>query len=470
MLGSLDEAAELIAASRQESLEQQQIGNAAQEEGAADDKNETRKIHIEEGIIKRGKGGPYKKKTKHENENDDFETKKIAKNTGTKEKKTLEKTRERRKRKIASIDLKLERMQKRKLVEPKKVMTAYKAFSDNNTKAKLCRSENSHLTNAEKYAKLRELWNTASEEEKAEAETHVNKDKLRYQREMQTFSYKKTFMEIAAALLRGELVTTETPKPRKPYFLFECSERANSDTIKHSKDLSKYWKSMTQDEQKSFNDDYEIQQQLYKSLQPIFQEKMKFLSEEEKDALEEKGKGVKEVNQRVGIETEETKTELNERANAELHARFERARGLEFLRDVKYLLPPLGYVGSDEKKKQKVNGRKFKDTMEKETGIINLDRMKIVPKTRSEFGYDILKKKIDNLSEVPAIQTLSSKCHLDASSLAKILGSQGSVVDFDKFKAFVEKGGNDVELVAAFRKYVMYNPPDWASFKKELKL
>ena len=69
---------------------------------------------------------------------------------------------------------------------------------------------------------------------------------------------------------------------------------------------------MTQDEQKSFNDDYEIQQQLYKSLQPIFQEKMKFLSEEEKDALEEKGKGVKEVNQRVGIETEETKTELNE--------------------------------------------------------------------------------------------------------------------------------------------------------------
>ena len=194
------------------------------------------------------------------------------------------------------------------------------------------------------------------------------------------------------------------------------------------------------------------------------------LTEEEKDALEEKGKGVKEVKQRVGIETEETKTELNERANAELHARFERARGLEFLRDVKYLLPPLGYVGSDEKKKQKVNGRKFKDTMEKETGIINLDRMKIVPKTRSEFGYDILKKKIDNLSEVPAIQTLSSKCHLDASSLAKILVSQGSVVDFDKFKAFVEKGGNDVELVAAFRKYVMYNPPDWASFKKELKL
>ena len=55
------------------------MGNAAQEEGAADDKNETRKIHIEEGIIKRGKRGPYKKKTKHENENDDFETKKIAK-------------------------------------------------------------------------------------------------------------------------------------------------------------------------------------------------------------------------------------------------------------------------------------------------------------------------------------------------------------------------------------------------------
>ncbi len=54
MFGSLDEAAELIAASRQESLEQQQIGNAAQEEGAADDKNETRKMHIEEGIIKRG--------------------------------------------------------------------------------------------------------------------------------------------------------------------------------------------------------------------------------------------------------------------------------------------------------------------------------------------------------------------------------------------------------------------------------
>ena len=425
MLGSLDEAAELIAASRQESLEQQQIGNAAQEEGAADDKNETRKIHIEEGIIKRGKRGPYKKKTKHENENDDFETKKIAKNTGTKEKKTLEKIRERRKRKIASIDLKLERMQKRKLVEPKKVMTAYKAFSDNNTKAKLCRSENSHLTNAEKYAKLRELWNTASEEEKAEAETHVNKDKLRYQREMQTFSYKKTFMEIAAALLRGELVTTETPKPRKPYFLFECSERANSDTIKHSKDLSKYWKSMTQDEQKSFNDDYEIQQQLYKSLQPIFQEKMKFLSEEEKDALEEKGKGVKEVNQRVGIETEETKTELNERANAELHARFERARGLEFLRGAN-ITPPWD-MGSDEEE-AKVNGRKFKDAMKGN----QLSTRSNENSTQDAANLVMTFEEEDRYQACPAKNPMD-KCHLDA-QVCKNTRSQGSVVDFDGSK------------------------------------
>ena len=191
-------------------LEQQQIKHT-QEEGAADDKNETRKIHIEEGIIKRGKRGPYKKKTKHENENDDFETKKIAKNTGTKEKKTLEKIRERRKRKIASIDLKLERMQKRKLVEPKKVMTAYKAFSDNNTKAKLCRVK---IHVGGKICKVGELWNTASEEEKAEAETHVNKDKLRYQQKCKHF-HKKTFLK-SPALLEGYF---RAPKPRKPYFV-----------------------------------------------------------------------------------------------------------------------------------------------------------------------------------------------------------------------------------------------------------
>ena len=47
---------------------------------------------------------------------------------------------------------------------------------------------------------------------------------------------------------------------------------------------------------------------------------MKFLSEEEK--YFGRKRGVKEVNQRRN-KTEETKTELNERANAELHARLE---------------------------------------------------------------------------------------------------------------------------------------------------
>jgi hypothetical protein len=110
--------------------------------------------------------------------------------------------------------------------------------------------------------------------------------------------------------------------------------------------------------------------------------------------------------------------------------------------------------------------------MEKESGIINLGRMKIVPKMRSEFGYDILKKEIDDLSISPAIKALSSKCHLDSSSLSKIsvLGSKGGVVDFDKLKAFIEKGGNDEKLDLAYAKYVKYNPPDWVSFKEELKL
>ena len=173
----------------------------------------------------------------------------------------------------------------------------------------------------------------------------------------------------------------------------------------------------------------------------------------------------------IGIETKEAKVGVSERANAELHARFERTRGFEFLRDIKYSLPPLGYMRSDESN-QKVKGRKYKDAMEKESGIINLGRMKIVPKMRSEFGYDILKKEIDDLSISPAIKALSSKCHLDSSSLSKIsvLGSKGGVVDFDKLKAFIEKGGNDEKLDLAYAKYVKYNPPDWVSFKEELKL
>ena len=90
------------------------------------------------------------------------------------------------------------------------------------------------------------------------------------------------------------------------------------------------------------------------------------------------------MNQRVGIETEETKTELNERAIAELHARFEKSRiGIFTRRQI--FTPSLGICGSDEKKKQKVNGRKFKDTMEKETGIINLDRMKIGPRREANL-------------------------------------------------------------------------------------
>lgn len=479
MSGSLDQAVELIAASRieqqQQQLQQNGNGNAAQGEGV---EKETSKRDRDNGPAKGMKRGPYKKRKKLTTmtTTDDVNETKRRRDENLEKKK-----REKRKLASASIDAKLDRMRKKKLVEPKKVMSTYKAFSEHDPKAKLFRRENPQLTNAEKYSKLRELWYGASEEQRAASQAHVKRDELRYQREMQMHAYKKLFVQIASALLKGEFVGTETRKPRKGYFLFESAERAMSNQALHSKDLSIKWKAMTQEERDAFNDDFEIQQQLYNSMHPIFEQKMRLIKEEEeeddgdeeeKDARGEKENQVaKRLHIHIGIETKEAKVGVSERANAELHARFERTRGFEFLRDIKYSLPPLGYMGSDESN-QKVKGRKYKDAMEKESGIINLGRMKIVPKMRSEFGYDILKKEIDDLSISPAIKALSSKCHLDSSSLSKIsvLGSKGGVVDFDKLKAFIEKGGNDEKLDLAYAKYVKYNPPDWVSFKEELKL
>ena len=479
MSGSLDQAVELIAASRIEQQQQQLQqngngnGNAAQGEGV---EKETSKRDRDNGPAKGMKRGPYKKRKKMTTmtTTDDVNETKRRRDENLEKKK-----RERRKHASASIDAKLDRMRKKKLVEPKKVMSTYKAFSEHDPKAKLFRRENPQLTNAEKYSKLRELWYGASEEQRAASQAHVKRDELRYQREMQMHAYKKLFVQIASALLKGEFMGTETRKPRKGYFLFESAERAMSNQALHSKDLSIKWKAMTQEERDAFNDDFEIQQQLYNSMHPIFEQKMRLIKEEEEeddgDEEEKDARGEKEnqVAKRlhIGIETKEAKVGVSERANAELHARFERTRGFEFLRDIKYSLPPLGYMRSDESN-QKVKGRKYKDAMEKESGIINLGRMKIVPKMRSEFGYDILKKEIDDLSISPAIKALSSKCHLDSSSLSKIsvLGSKGGVVDFDKLKAFIEKGGNDEKLDLAYAKYVKYNPPDWVSFKEELKL
>ena len=482
MSGSLDQAVELIAASRIEQQQQQQQqqqqngnGNAAQGEGV---EKETSKRDRDNGPAKGMKRGPYKKRKKMTTmtTTDDVNETKRRRDENLEKKK-----REKRKLASASIDAKLDRMRKKKLVEPKKVMSTYKAFSEHDPKAKIFRRENPQLTNAEKYSKLRELWYGASEEQRAASQAHVKRDELRYQREMQMHAYKKLFVQIASALLKGEFVGTETRKPRKGYFLFESAERAMSNQALHSKDLSIKWKAMTQEERDAFNDDFEIQQQLYNSMHPILEQKMRLIKEEEedddgdeeeKDARGEKENQVaKRLHIHIGIETKEAKVGVSERANAELHARFERTRGFEFLRDIKYSLPPLGYMGSDESN-QKVKGRKYKDAMEKESGIINLGRLKIVPKMRSEFGYDILKKEIDDLSISPAIKVLSSKCHLDSSSLSKIsvLGSKGGVVDFDKLKAFIEKGGNDEKLDLAYAKYVKYNPPDWVSFKEELKL
>ena len=480
MSGSLDQAVELIAASRIEQQQQQQQqqngnGNVAQGEGV---EKETSKRDRDNGPAKGMKRGPYKKRKKLTTmtTTDDVNETKRRRDENLEKKK-----REKRKLASASIDAKLDRMRKKKLVEPKKVMSTYKAFSEHDPKAKLFRRENPQLTNAEKYSKLRELWYGASEEQRAASQAHVKRDELRYQREMQMHAYKKLFVQIASALLKGEFVGTETRKPRKGYFLFESAERAMSNQALHSKDLSIKWKAMTQEERDAFNDGFEIQQQLYNSMHPIFEQKMRLIKEEEEDddgdEEEKDARGEKEIQVakrlhiHIGIETKEAKVGVSERANAEFHARFERTRGFEFLRDIKYSLPPLGYMGSDESN-QKVKGRKYKDAMEKESGIINLGRMKIVPKMRSEFGYDILKKEIDDLSISPAIKVLSSKCHLDSSSLSKIsvLGSKGGVVDFDKLKAFIEKGGNDEKLDLAYAKYVKYNPPDWVSFKEELKL
>jgi len=482
MLGSLDEAAEFIASSRREQEEEQLAGgnDAVHEEGVD---NATRKRG--KGSLKGVKRGPYKKRklasttttttTTTMRKDDENETRSENEKKKKRSLKTLEERRERRKRMNASIDAKLERMRQRKLLEPKKVMSAYKAFSEHDPQAKLCRRENPLLSNPEKYSKLRELWHVASDEQRAEAEVHVNRDELRYQREMQTYKYKRAFVQISEALLRGEREAAEAPKPRKGYFLFESSERAMSETVKHSKDLSIKWKAMTQEERDTFNADFTTQQHLYNSMLPIFEKKRRLLKEEDEDEDEDRvgeendpqKENQVEKQQQIGIETKKAKSGMSERANAELRARFERARGLEFLCDVKYTLPSLGLDESDKGKR-----RKYKDAMEKETGIVNLDRMKIVPKARSEFGQEILKKEIDDLSVTPSMRALSGKCNLDASSLAKIvvLGKKGSVIDFDKLKSFIETSENNEKLDAAYEKYVKYNPPDWASFKEELKL
>ena len=101
------------------------------------------------------KRGPYKKRKKMTTmtTTDDVNETKRRRDENLEKKK-----RERRKHASASIDAKLDRMRKKKLVEPKKVMSTYKAFSEHDPKAKLFRRENPQLTNAEKYSKLRELW------------------------------------------------------------------------------------------------------------------------------------------------------------------------------------------------------------------------------------------------------------------------------------------------------------------------
>jgi hypothetical protein len=196
---------------------------------------------------------------------------------------------------------------------------------------------------------------------------------------MQMHAYKKLFVQIASALLKGEFMGTETRKPRKGYFLFESAERAMSNQALHSKDLSIKWKAMTQEERDAFNDDFEIQQQLYNSMHPIFEQKMRLIKEEEDDddgdEEEKDARGEKEnqVAKRlhIGIETKEAKVGVSERANAELHARFERTRGFEFLRDIKYSLPPLGYMGSDESNQKSKEGN-IKMRWKRKVGLLTL--------------------------------------------------------------------------------------------------
>ena len=49
-------------------------------------------------------------------------------------------------------------------------------------------------------------------------------------------------------------------------------------------------------------------------------------------------------------------------------------------------------------------------------------------------------------------------------SKISVLGSKGGV-DFDKLKAFIEKGGNE-KIDLAYAKYVKYNPPDWVLLRR----
>ena len=55
---------------------------------------------------------------------------------------------------------------------------------------------------------------------------------------------------------------------------------------------------MTQEERDAFNDDFETQQQLYNSMHPIFEQKMRLIKEEEEDDdgdEEEKDVGRKKI-------------------------------------------------------------------------------------------------------------------------------------------------------------------------------
>ena len=146
MSGSLDQAVELIAASRieqqQQQLQQNGNGNAAQGEGV---EKETSKRDRDNGPAKGMKRGPYKKRKKMTTmtTTDDVNETKRRRDENLEKKK-----REKRKLASASIDAKLDRMRKKKLVEPKKVMSTYKAFSEHDPKAKLFRRENPQLTNA----------------------------------------------------------------------------------------------------------------------------------------------------------------------------------------------------------------------------------------------------------------------------------------------------------------------------------
>jgi hypothetical protein len=160
---------------------------------------------------------------------------------------------------------------------------------------------------------------------------------------------------------------------------------------------------------------------------------------------------------------------------------FDEKSGLEFLLDVKFLLPS----GANKRVR-----RKLKELNKDErTGFFDLDVLEFRKKKHIRDGIHEMKKDIASVSLKPDMIELGLKCGLEASSLAKIavLGCKyGAIDNFEKIRLAIEKeydqktinnrdGDATISIDCAnrvkkaYEAHVMYNPPNWRSFVLDIE-